>query len=184
MSHLRISHIAPAIAVILLGSSNLSWAAGSDDLDPRVLLEQTTDSSGRCGQGSGSGADACCGTSFQAEPGSVSSQGAKNLCFGSQSISRVSNSAAGSNAAQSVTVPPVTYGQPVGGGGGASAAASPAIYSGSGSSEPIGSSFFGGGGGGGSGSNVGAPGPIAGAGLPFLLVAGAYALVRRRRTRA
>jgi hypothetical protein len=42
----------------------------------------------------------------------------------------------------------------------------------------------GGGGGGGSvGSNRGAPGPIAGAGLPFLLLAGGYALVRRYRNR-
>lgn len=31
--------------------------------------------------------------------------------------------------------------------------------------------------------NVGAPGPIAGAGLPFLLVAGGYMLVRRYRKR-
>jgi hypothetical protein len=30
----------------------------------------------------------------------------------------------------------------------------------------------------------GVPGPIAGAGLPFLLIAGGYALVRRRRNRA
>ena len=33
------------------------------------------------------------------------------------------------------------------------------------------------------GSNRGAPGPIAGAGLPILLVAGGYALVRRYRNR-
>lgn len=38
-----------------------------------------------------------------------------------------------------------------------------------------------GGGGGGGGSSKGAPGPIAGAGLPFLLLAGGYALVRRYR---
>lgn len=31
------------------------------------------------------------------------------------------------------------------------------------------------------GKNVGVPGPIAGAGLPFLLIAGGYALVRRYR---
>jgi hypothetical protein len=31
------------------------------------------------------------------------------------------------------------------------------------------------------GSSRGAPGPIAGAGLPFLLIAGGYALVRRYR---
>jgi hypothetical protein len=36
---------------------------------------------------------------------------------------------------------------------------------------------------GGGGSNAGAPGPIAGAGLPFLLIAGGYALVRRYRNR-
>ena len=35
----------------------------------------------------------------------------------------------------------------------------------------------------GSGGSKGAPGPIAGAGLPFLALAGAYALVRRRRNR-
>jgi Transposase IS116/IS110/IS902 family len=35
----------------------------------------------------------------------------------------------------------------------------------------------------GRGGSVGAPGPIAGAGLPFLALAGAYALVRRRRNR-
>ncbi|MBM1175626.1 hypothetical protein [Microvirga arabica] len=34
------------------------------------------------------------------------------------------------------------------------------------------------------GSNKGAPGPIAGAGLPFLLIAGGYALVRRYRNRS
>src|SRR4051812_45151966 len=36
------------------------------------------------------------------------------------------------------------------------------------------------------GSNKGAPGPIAGAGLPFVLIAGGYTLVRmyRRRSRA
>jgi hypothetical protein len=33
-------------------------------------------------------------------------------------------------------------------------------------------------------NNKGAPGPIAGAGLPFLLVAGGYALVRRYRNRS
>jgi hypothetical protein len=33
------------------------------------------------------------------------------------------------------------------------------------------------------GSNKGVPGPIAGAGLPFLVLAGAYVLVRRRRNR-
>jgi hypothetical protein len=33
------------------------------------------------------------------------------------------------------------------------------------------------------GSNKGAPGPIAGAGLPFLLLAGGYVLVRRYRNR-
>ena len=32
-------------------------------------------------------------------------------------------------------------------------------------------------------SGKGAPGPIAGAGLPFLALAGAYVLVRRRRNR-
>lgn len=43
----------------------------------------------------------------------------------------------------------------------------------------------GGGPGDGGGSNRGAPGPIAGAGLPFLLLAGGYILVRRRfRNRA
>ena len=36
---------------------------------------------------------------------------------------------------------------------------------------------------GGSKGSAGAPGPIAGAGLPFLALAGAYALVRRRRNR-
>jgi len=35
----------------------------------------------------------------------------------------------------------------------------------------------------GSGSSKGAPGPIAGAGLPFLILAGGYALVRRYRHR-
>jgi hypothetical protein len=38
--------------------------------------------------------------------------------------------------------------------------------------------------GGGGGSNRGAPGPIAGAGLPFLLIAGGYVLVRRYRNRS
>jgi hypothetical protein len=33
------------------------------------------------------------------------------------------------------------------------------------------------------GSNKGAPGPIAGAGLPFLLLAGGYVLMRRYRNR-
>jgi hypothetical protein len=33
------------------------------------------------------------------------------------------------------------------------------------------------------GGSAGAPGPIAGAGLPFLLIAGGYALVRRYRSR-
>lgn len=42
-----------------------------------------------------------------------------------------------------------------------------------------------GGGPSGGGSSRGAPGPIAGAGLPFLLLAGGYILVRRRyRNRA
>lgn len=35
----------------------------------------------------------------------------------------------------------------------------------------------------GGGGNKGAPGPIAGAGLPFLLIAGGYVLVRRYRNR-
>ena len=35
----------------------------------------------------------------------------------------------------------------------------------------------------GGGSNHAAPGPVAGAGLPFLVMAGAYALVRRHRAR-
>ena len=39
------------------------------------------------------------------------------------------------------------------------------------------------GGGGPPGSNKGAPGPIAGAGLPFLLLAGGYVLMRRYRNR-
>ena len=39
------------------------------------------------------------------------------------------------------------------------------------------------GGKGGGGGSKGAPGPIAGAGLPILLVAGGYVLVRRRRNR-
>lgn len=34
------------------------------------------------------------------------------------------------------------------------------------------------------GGSLGAPGPIAGAGLPFLLVAGGYALLRRYRSRS
>ncbi|MBZ6077592.1 hypothetical protein [Microvirga puerhi] len=34
------------------------------------------------------------------------------------------------------------------------------------------------------GQNKGAPGPLAGAGLPFLLLAGGYALVRRYRARS
>lgn len=37
------------------------------------------------------------------------------------------------------------------------------------------------GGGGGGGSSAGAPGPIAGAGLPFLLIAGGYVMFRRYR---
>jgi hypothetical protein len=32
--------------------------------------------------------------------------------------------------------------------------------------------------------NIGVPGPIAGAGLPFLLLVGGYALVRRHRNRS
>ncbi|MGF9763133.1 hypothetical protein AAII07_49110 [Microvirga sp. 0TCS3.31] len=38
--------------------------------------------------------------------------------------------------------------------------------------------------GGGGGGSKGVPGPIAGAGLPFLLIAGGYALVRRYRDRS
>lgn len=34
------------------------------------------------------------------------------------------------------------------------------------------------------GQNKGAPGPLAGAGLPFLIVAGGYAWIKRRRNRA
>src|SRR5690242_3777383 len=37
--------------------------------------------------------------------------------------------------------------------------------------------------GGSTGGSRGAPGPVAGAGLPFLVTAGAYALVRRHRKR-
>lgn len=40
---------------------------------------------------------------------------------------------------------------------------------------------IGSGGGRGGGNSVGAPGPVAGAGLPFLLLAGGYALYRKRR---
>lgn len=39
------------------------------------------------------------------------------------------------------------------------------------------------GGGGGGGGSAGAPAPIAGAGLPFLLIVGTYAFVRQRRLR-
>jgi hypothetical protein len=42
---------------------------------------------------------------------------------------------------------------------------------------------WGAGGSGGGGGNKGVPGPIAGAGLPFLLLAGGYVLVRRYRAR-
>jgi len=38
--------------------------------------------------------------------------------------------------------------------------------------------------GGGGGTTKGAPGPVAGAGLPVLLIAGGYALVRRYRNRS
>lgn len=44
----------------------------------------------------------------------------------------------------------------------------------------VGGLFAGGGGGG--GGSIGVPGPIAGAGLPFILVAGGYAWYRKRRS--
>lgn len=182
MSYLRIV----SLLLIVLGPNSLAAAATSDDLDPRVLLEQTTDHTGRCRKGSGEagGSDSCCGTSFQAMPGSVGSRGARNLCFGSQSIGAISTGAVSQGAAQVMPPLPLISAQ---GSPGASGASPVASYFSSGGSTGDSFSqgiFSGGGGGGGGGQNVGAPGPVAGAGLPFLLVAGAYALVRRRRARA
>ncbi len=64
-------------------------------------------------------------------------------------------------------------------------AAAPALAQGKGKGPGGGGSPGPGPGGGGPPSrNVGAPGPIAGAGLPFLLLAGGYVLVRRYRNRS
>lgn len=180
MSYLR---ILPSI-VVLLSLSSPSWAAVSDDLDARVLLQQTTDHSGRCRKGTNGaeGAESCCGTSFQAMPGSLGSRGSRNLCFGAQSIGALSSGAVSQSGAQALPPLPIAYAR---GGAGSSGASSVTSFfsSGSGDAEPLSQTLFGGGGGGG-GQNLGAPGPVAGAGLPALIVAGAYALVRRRRARA
>jgi len=176
MSYLRIQ-ISLLACLCLTGPS---FAAVNGDLDPRVLLMQTADKSGRCLQGGGAqGGDGCCGTSFHSMTGSMASKGAKNLCFGSQSISAVTSGAVSQALTQQATSPVYGAGGGGGGGGGSRRAELPADTSfGGGSSEPSAPSFFGGGGG---TPNVGAPGPAAGAGLPFLLVAGVYALVRRHR---
>lgn len=180
MSYLRIQ----AFLLVCLSLTSPSFAAVNVDLDPRLLLMQTTDKAGRCREGSGgAGADGCCGTSFQSMTGSISSRGAKNLCFGAQSISAISSGAVSQSTAQQITPPVVAL--PVGGGGASSernAAVATTSLFGDGSSEAGSLSIFSGGGGG--GGNVGAPGPTAGAGLPFLLLAGGYALLRRRRSRA
>lgn len=179
MSYLRIV----SSIVVLLSLSSPSWAAVSDDLDARVLLQQTTDHSGRCRKGTGGseGSESCCGTSFQAMPGSLGSKDSRNLCFGAQSIGALSSGAVSQSGAQALPPQPIVY---AGGGAGASGASSVTSFfsSGSGDAEPLSQALFGGGGGG--GQNLGAPGPVAGAGLPALIVAGAYALVRRRRARA
>ncbi len=174
MSYLRIQ-VSLLACLCLTGPS---YAAVDGDLDPRVLLMQTADKSGRCLQGGGAeGGDGCCGTSFQSMTGSIASKGAKNLCFGSQSISAITSGAVSQALTQQITSP--VYGAAGGGGGGGSRRAELVTNSlfGGGSAEPGAVSFFGGGG----TPNVGAPGPAAGAGLPFLLVAGAYALMRRHR---
>lgn len=174
MSYLRIQ----VVLLTCLCLTGPSYAAVNGDLDPRVLLMQTADKSGRCLQGGGAeGGDGCCGTSFQSMTGSIASKGAKNLCFGSQSISAVTSGAVSQALTQQTTSP--VYGGGGGGGGGGSRRAEVVTNSsfGGGASEPSAPSFFSGGG----TPNVGAPGPAAGAGLPFLLVAGAYALVRRHR---
>jgi hypothetical protein len=162
-----------------------SYAAVGEDLDPRVLLMQNADRSGRCRTGGGAqDGDACCGTSFQAVSGSIESRGTRSLCFGAQSISALTSGAPSQNTAQKVAPPPLTIAS--GGGGGSSSRVSNTVVSSffsSGPSEPLGQAFFGGSGGSG-GSNVGAPGPEAGAGLPFLFLAGGYALMRRRRARS
>lgn len=179
MSYLRTQ----AVLLVFLSLTSPSHAAVNGDLDPRVLLMQTTDKAGHCRQGTGgAGADGCCGTSFQSMTGSISSRGAKNLCFGAQSIGALSSGAVSQSSAQQI--PPPVVALPVGGGGASSerraAVTTTSLFS-DGSSEAGSLSIFSGGGGG--GGNVGAPGPTAGAGLPFLLVAGGYALLRRRRAR-
>lgn len=179
MSYLRIS----TLILVLVGSSSPAWANTSDNLDARVLLQRTSDSSGRCRKGAGGeqGSESCCGTSFQAMPGSLGARGSRNLCFGSQSIGAISSGAVSTSGAQALPPTPIAFAPAV---GGASGVASVTAFSstGGGTGEPLSQAIFGGGGGG--GQNVGAPGPVAGAGLPFLILAGAYALVRRRRARA
>lgn len=168
MSYLRIQWL----LVIGLSLSTPALAAGADDLDPRILLAPATDQSGECKQAN---------TTFQSVSGSITTEGERNLCFGSQSISAASTGAVARGAGQ--PIPPTV--QNTGAGSGGSSASRSSVLttffssggdSGSGPSDIL----SGGGAGGGGGGNVGAPGPTAGTGLPFLVIAGAYALFRRR----
>ena len=197
MSFLRTHFLALALVSVAVPA----LAAGADDLDPKVLVADT----GSCGSAAmGNGSSGV--LEFQALGGSMALEGAKNLCFGSNSISQVAVSAPGVApvvSGSSTTSSVIAAGGGGGGGGGGSSTsqtvAANVVSSGGGGTDVTGalgattsptggstsspSTFFGGGGSSG-GSNVGVPGPEAGTGLPFLIVAGAYALVRRRRTRA
>lgn len=193
MSFLRTHFLALALVGVALPAA----AAGADDLDPKVLVADT----GSCGKAKvGNGPSDT--IEFQALGGSMALEGAKNLCFGNTSISQVAVAAPGvAPVTSGSSTPPAVVGASGGGGGGGGGGSSAsqaalsnfsssgtgttgATTSPSGGSTSSSSTFFGGGGGSSGGSNVGAPGPEAGAGLPFLIVAGAYAFVRRRRARA
>ncbi len=197
MPYLRTSFLALAFVSLAVPAA----AAGADDLDPKVLVADTKScGSAKTGNGPSDTIE------FKALGGSMALEGAKNLCFGNTSNSAIAVAApVGGPSAQGSITPTAIVGGTAGGGGGGGGGTrdatpttgSPAgsgqstlanlLSSDTGSSSLFGSSnspstFFGGGGGGG-GSNVGAPGPEAGAGLPFLIGAGIYALVRRRRAR-
>ncbi|MCJ2011416.1 hypothetical protein [Methylobacterium sp. J-076] len=183
-----------AFGIVGLGLSTAVAAAATGDLpDTRDLVAQSPDGADRCGALSPSASllQGCCGTPARIEPGSPQTDSVVSPCVGgrSQTSSTMTSAQSLSSTPPSgFTVSPPQGGSVSGGGGGGSSAAQASLLASTGTGPRSGEGsagsssvfdFGGGGGGGAGGRNLGAPGPIAGAGLPFLLIAGGYALWRK-----